>query len=96
MGIAEISLDPFPLCQTGKCGKKVPQTILARPYTPGQTWEKSAPSHPCKPLLCTPTALKGNAHMEIIHFKKELPFTVEDFHPMYCPWQAEVWPSRYH
>ena len=53
MGIAEISLDPFPLCQTGKCGKKVPQTILARPYTPGQTWEKSAPNHRGKPLYST-------------------------------------------
>ena len=28
MGIAQIALDP-PLCQTGKHGKKVPQTILA-------------------------------------------------------------------
>ena len=41
MSIAQIALDP-PLCQTGKRGKKVPKTILASPYTPGQTWEKSA------------------------------------------------------
>ena len=33
MGIAQIALDPPPLCQTGKCGKKVPQIILARLYT---------------------------------------------------------------
>ena len=29
--------------------KKVPQTILASPYTPGQTWEKSATNHPGNP-----------------------------------------------
>ena len=33
MGIAQIALDP-PLCQTGKRGKKVPQTILASLNTP--------------------------------------------------------------
>ena len=36
MGIAQIALEPpSPLFQTGKLGKKVPQTILASPYTPG-------------------------------------------------------------
>ena len=39
MGIAQIALDP-PLCQTGKRGKKVPQTILASPYTPRQCGKK--------------------------------------------------------
>ena len=34
MGIAQIALDPQPLCQPGKRGKKVPQTILASPYAP--------------------------------------------------------------
>ena len=33
MGTAQIALDP-PLCQTGKRGKKGPQTILASLYTP--------------------------------------------------------------
>ena len=33
MGIAKIALDPPPLCQTGKRGKKGLQTILASPYT---------------------------------------------------------------
>ena len=51
MGIACLALDPPPLCQTGKLGrKKVPQTILASPYTPRQTWEKSAPNQPGKTL----------------------------------------------
>ena len=59
--------------QTGKRGKKkVPQTILASPYTPRLTWEKSAPNHPSKPS--TPPPLLGNAHMETTHFKKGLPF----------------------
>ena len=39
MGIAQIALDPPPL-STDKCGNKVPQPILASPYTPRQTWEK--------------------------------------------------------
>ena len=43
MGIAQIALGPPPLCRTGKRGKKVPQTILASPYTPGQTWGKKYP-----------------------------------------------------
>ena len=34
MGIAQIALDLPPFSQTGKCGKKVPQTILASLYTP--------------------------------------------------------------
>ena len=60
MGIAQIALDPPPLCQTGKHGKKcLLQTILASFYTLGQTWEKSAPSHPGKPLHTHP--LSGNA-----------------------------------
>ena len=104
MGIAQIALDPLPLCQTwkksacsklswqafthpGKRGKKVLrailaslythtpframpsvkranmekmlQTILVSFYTLGQIWEKSAPSHPDKPLHTHP--LSGNA-----------------------------------
>ena len=39
MGIAQIALDPPPLCQKGK-REKVPQTILASPYTPGQCGKK--------------------------------------------------------
>ena len=31
------------LTPPGKRGKKVPQTILLSPYTPGQTWEKKCP-----------------------------------------------------
>ena len=34
VGIAKIAVDHPPPCQTGKRGKKVPQTILAIPYTP--------------------------------------------------------------
>ena len=34
------SFRPPPLCQTGKCGKKVHQTILASLYTPGQRGKK--------------------------------------------------------
>ena len=37
MAIAQIAQDP-PLCQTDKRGKKVFQTILASPYTPGQIY----------------------------------------------------------
>ena len=37
--------------------KKVPQTTLASPYTPGQTMEKSAPNHPGKPLHPAPPPL---------------------------------------
>ena len=49
--IVQIALEPPPLlCQTGKRGKKVPKTILASPYTPGQTWGKCALNHPGKPL----------------------------------------------
>ena len=51
MGIVQIALSPPPpFCQTGKRGKKVPQAILARPYTPETMWEKSALNHPGKPL----------------------------------------------
>ena len=39
MAIAQIAQDP-PLCQTDKRGKKVFQTILASPYTPGQIYAK--------------------------------------------------------
>ena len=42
MSIAQIALEPPPLCQKGKRGKKVPQTILASSYTPGQH-EKKCP-----------------------------------------------------
>ena len=43
MGIVQKALDQPPaLCQTGKCGKKVPQTILASPFTPRQYGKKSA------------------------------------------------------
>ena len=42
MGIAQIALTPPPLCQTGKHGKKVPQTVLGSPYIPGQR-EKKVP-----------------------------------------------------
>ena len=34
MGIVLIALGLAYICQTGKCGKKVSQTILASPYTP--------------------------------------------------------------
>ena len=59
------------LCQTGKRGKKVPQTILASPFTPQAqaAWEKSATNPPGKPLH-PPPPLTGNAHMETTHFKK--------------------------
>ena len=36
--------------------------MLASIYTPGRTWEKSAPN-----------LLLGNAHMEAAHFKKQHP-----------------------
>ena len=49
--IAQIALDPPPpSVKRANVEKKVPHTILASPYTPGQTWEKSAPNHPVKPL----------------------------------------------
>ena len=38
MAIAQIAQEPPPLCQTDKRGKKVFQTILASPYTPGQIY----------------------------------------------------------
>ena len=34
MGIAQIALDPSPSVKRANVGKKVPQTILASPYTP--------------------------------------------------------------
>ena len=49
VGIAQIALNPPP-CQRGKRGQKVVQTILESRHTHGQTWEKSAPNHPGKPL----------------------------------------------
>ena len=65
MGIAQIALDPPTLCQTCKRGKKVPQTILASPYTPGQRGKKVPQT-----ILAS---LTGNAHMETTHFKEGLP-----------------------
>ena len=51
MAIAQIAQETPPLCQTDKRGKKVFQTILASPYTPGQIYaKKNAPNHPSKPL----------------------------------------------
>ena len=38
MAIDQIAQEPPPLCQTDKRGKKVFQTILASPYTPGQIY----------------------------------------------------------
>ena len=59
LGIAQIALDPRPAVKQANVEKKVAQTILASPYTPGQREEKSGPNHPCKPLH---PALTGNAH----------------------------------
>ena len=42
------------LTPPGTRGKKVPQTILASPYTPGKRRKKRAPNHPGKPLHPTP------------------------------------------
>ena len=64
MGIAQIALDPPPLWHMGKHGKKVPQTILTIPYTPGQSGKKVPQT-----ILAS---LTGNAHMETTHFKKGL------------------------
>ena len=41
MGIAQIALEhPPPLLSNGQTWKKVPQTILTNPYTPGQRGKK--------------------------------------------------------
>ena len=42
MVIAQIALDPPPLWQMGKHGKKVPQTILALPIYGNNTFQKGA------------------------------------------------------
>ena len=67
MAIAQIAQDP-PLCQTDKHEKKFFQTILASPYTPGQTWGKKCPKQSCKPLH--PPALSGNAHIWNQHISR--------------------------
>ena len=84
--IAQIALDPPPLSNG--------QTILASPYTPSQTWEKSPPNHPGKPLRphanvgkkCSKPSSQAftspppdNAHMETTNFKKGLPLQVRLF-----------------
>ena len=59
MGTAQIALDPSPpLCQTGKRRKKVLQTVLASPYTPGQTWGKKC-SKPSWQAFTTPRQMCG-------------------------------------
>ena len=55
MGIAQIALDPPP---SVKHGKKVPQTILASPNTPGKRGKKV----PQTILASLYTPLTGNAH----------------------------------
>ena len=82
MGIAQIALyPPIPLCQTGKRGKKVPQTTLASPYTPRQR-EKKVPQTILASLYTPPPPLRGMpicpyahyAHMETTLLKKGLPY----------------------
>ena len=64
MGIAQIDLDP-PLTNR-QTWKKMLQSILASLYTPRQTWEKSVPKHPGKPLHPTFWAMP----MATTHFKE--------------------------
>ena len=86
MGIAKIALDP-PLCQKGQRGKKVPQTILASPHTPGQMWGKSAPNHPGKPH--PPPSRAMLIYMESTHFPYSVLTTIgptrfSPTHPFCC------------
>ena len=66
---------PPPPCQTGKCGKKVSQTILASPYTLRQRGEK-VPQTILASFYTLP--LMGNAHMKSTHFKKGLPSLIHN------------------
>ena len=66
MRIAQIALDPPHLCQTGKRGKKVPQTILAMPIYGNNTFQKGAF---LKAKFATPTCKKahGPANYDTVH-----------------------------
>ena len=74
MGIAKIALDPPPPSVKRANMEKVPQTILASPYTPRQRGKKVSQTiqtslYPPPP----PLALTCNATMETTHFKKGFP-----------------------
>ena len=71
MGIAQIALDQPPSVKRANVEKKVAQTIMASPYTPGQMWKK-VPQTILASLYIHPL-LMGNAHMESTYFKKGLP-----------------------
>ena len=58
MGFAQIDL-PTPLVKRANVEKRVPQTILASPYTPGQIYAKNAPNHHCKPFHVPSIEEKG-------------------------------------
>ena len=45
---------------------------LPPPLSNGQTWKKSVPNHPGKPVH-PPLSSKGNAHLETTHFKMGFP-----------------------
>ena len=75
MGIVLIALGLAYICQTGKCGKKVSQTILASPYTLRQRGEK-VPQTILASFYTLP--LMGNAHMKSTHFKKGLPSLIHN------------------
>ena len=50
MGIAQIALDPSPLCQTGKRGKNCPKPSWQALTTLQAAWGKRTENHPGKPL----------------------------------------------
>ena len=69
MGIAQIGLDHRPSVKQANV-EKVTQTILARPYTPGQRGKKVPQTILASP--CNPPLLTVNARMETTHFNKGL------------------------
>ena len=68
MGIAQVALDPSPLCQTGKRGKNCPIPSWQAHTTLQATWEKSTENHPGKPLQPPPFMAMPKPE-EATHFK---------------------------
>ena len=50
VGIAQVALDPSPLCQTGKRGKNCPKPSWQALTTLQAAWGKRTENHPGKPL----------------------------------------------
>ena len=77
MGIAQIALDPHPLCQTGKRGKKCSKPSW-KALTPLGKCGKKGLQTILVSLYTPPPPITGNTHMETTHCKKGLPLGKRD------------------